>query len=270
MTVIGWSALFNRRDGNEFFPSLVPDQPIRDALASGATENPKVGMKMVKAVYSLLTRLEQLGVGDDSWVAIIASSSSDERYMLGRAGDVWYTRQGYLFATAGALDALLTPSPLVTNQAVLFTRRWLDLIVALFEATGKEPPFTPSEVTRVAQLEQYARRQPVSDAMMAATDALYVYMRDLDLKDGITRPRDYPQDGTGIATVPGVAQRQLIYVQPEPAGQVAVAGVEWEERGPRMEEVAEARLEGDGIGEEDGRQDRMELGFVKRVRPGFS
>lgn len=269
MPVIGWNALFYGKDSNDFFPSLRPDQPIPDKLASGATQGPRVGMKMVKGVYSLLTRMEQLGVGDDSWLAIVASSTRAKRHTLGRDGNVWYTQQGYLLAVAGALDALLLPSPLAAEQAEQFTQQWWNLVEVLTEMAGKAPPYTPDELTRVSRLEQYAPRQPVSEAMMAATDVLYVYLRDLDQMGVIPQPRDYPLVGTGMAYALRMDQRQRIYTLPERDGQVVEAFVEWEDRGSRMEELADACLDGGGAEEKSDRQERMEFGFIKRVRPGF-
>lgn len=177
---VNFGPLYNLGE-NSFWPTLSRRQPIPAALAS--SPNAVVGLGMVKALTALVSHLNgvafEAGSGQQPrWQVWLTSSSSPIAHALGGDPARWQVkyRSGYLVAVAGALDALCAyrfsshPSHGLSEVAAFYLR-WQELLAAL-RAVLSSPPLYSQQ-----QLLHAAADAPTTQAMMAATDALYAVMQ---------------------------------------------------------------------------------------------
>src|SRR5579862_9098845 len=158
---------------SSFWPTLSRRQLIPAHLAS--SPQPVVGLGLVKACWALLCHLQGVAVykqGQTSWEVWLASASGAGAHVLSGEPSRWYVPfPGYLAAVAGALDVLsarFSGHPAHGQpEMVAFSQRWQDLLAACVAVTGTTPPYTE------AQLLSAAQDAAATEAMMAASDALY-------------------------------------------------------------------------------------------------
>src|SRR5689334_20958390 len=96
--------LYPNKDEEKFFPSLTPGQRIPSHLAAGSTQDPRVGIGMIKGICTILSnRLEEVGATTSSFTAKVCSSKNSTRHLIGVDSSTWYVNHGYLVAALGVL-----------------------------------------------------------------------------------------------------------------------------------------------------------------------
>ena len=176
-TSVNLAPLFSLGDASHW-PSLSRGQAIPPALAS--SPQPVVGLGLVKALWALLCHVQELACEAPSgqaprWQIWMTSASSQVVHALAGDDQSWYAKfPGYLVGVCGALDALCACAPthsgLGRAEAAAFAQRWQALLLCLAVVLQGRPPYTEAEL-RLAAADTVA-----TEAMMAASDALYAAM----------------------------------------------------------------------------------------------
>ena len=172
MSSLNLSALYSLKD-NGFFPSLTRRQPIPSHLASAsATQQSVVGLGLVKAVCRTLHMVTGLAY-DDAGVTLQLIGSSGP-HVLGTHAGTWYDEHhSYLTGMLAVAEVLVLHRTVQHADCTEFATRWHTLLTTLAQDRGGPPPYSAHGLISAS------RSPAVTDAMMAATDALYQAIKAL-------------------------------------------------------------------------------------------
>lgn len=203
MPAFNLGPLYSLKD-NVFFPSLTRRQPIPSQLASAkASQQSVVGLGTVKAACRMLHMVNGIGY-DDTGVTLHMLGSSGP-HILGTHQGTWYTEHlSYLTGMLAIADLLVLHHTMQHPNCAEFARRWQDLLATLTQERGTTPPYNAQALISAASNDD------VTNAMMAATDALYYAIKAFTPAiENASDPQPRPIARGALETI--------IYGQPAPA-----------------------------------------------------